>query len=152
LVFSPAATSLQERLIVINWWLNLTKEEQDAIWNKLNKYFYAPNVSAELLNQYDPKKPNAIGVADTLDLQKTRVKESHSDAIVNKKTKPKCHGDPPATNAQLSDCAIQESEMHVQKGLLKSFNQTHCTAKNEHQITARFEPMYSTVSTAFTPS
>ena len=70
LVFGPAATSLQERLIVINWWLNLTKEEQDAVWKKLNKYFCAPNVSAELLNQYDPKKPKAIGMADTLELRK----------------------------------------------------------------------------------
>jgi hypothetical protein len=71
LEFGPAVSLLPDKIIVINWWLNLTKEQQKATWEMLKVYFLRPTVSAELINQYNPNDPKVQGV---LDKQPLRVK------------------------------------------------------------------------------
>ena len=57
LVFGPAATSMRERLIIINWWLNMTHEEQKNAWANIKKHFLAPTNSTYLMPQRDESNP-----------------------------------------------------------------------------------------------
>jgi hypothetical protein len=65
LEFGPAALSLSKRLIVINWWLNLTREQQEATWERLKLYFLHPTVLAEQINQCNPPNdPKVKGILE----------------------------------------------------------------------------------------
>lgn len=153
LTFGPAATCVRERLIVVNWWLNLSKDEQEAVWESVRRLFFHPTVSADLLNPVNPNDPKAVGSADKMPLRKKRLQESQSyDRVHGEKKKRKHRGDYPKTNPQLRDYAVHEPEANIQKNILTSMERTRIVPENEANVSARWEPMYSTTSTAFSPS
>jgi hypothetical protein len=69
LAFGPAGTSLRERLIVVNWYLNLSDDERKAVWDNVKVRFITPTKSPKLFNEYDPANPKAIGIGDTVALR-----------------------------------------------------------------------------------
>lgn len=149
LVFGPAKASLHERLIVVNYWLNLTKKKQDNKWKEISRLFARPNKSAELLWQYDERNPRAVGIFDGAELRQTRAESSHSNQVLNGSKERKKRTQPPVTNAQLRDWVVKESEDQTQKQMLKMIKRSR---PNENvQLDGYFEPSLLTVSTVYTP-
>jgi hypothetical protein len=151
LVFGPAASSLCERLIIINCWLNLAKDQQKVTWKMLKTYFLRPTVSAELLNQYNPDDPKVQGILDNRMLRVKRVEGSQSHKLVHGGNKQKKWGDPAWTNSQLRDLAVRFPEANIQVNLLAAISCSQITAKHSANIGAKYEPILTTVSTAYTP-
>ena len=109
-------------------------------------------MSSELLNQYNPEAPRAIGVGDSRQLREQRVQNSHSQSRVDGgNVKRKRREDSPRTNAQLRDYAVREPESRMQVLLHNTMHRSRITPDNEASVHARFEPVLTTTSTAFTP-
>jgi hypothetical protein len=70
LAFGPVGTLLCKWLIVVNWYLNLSDDEQKAVWDNVKVRFITPMKSPKLFNEYDPENPKAIGIRDTVALCK----------------------------------------------------------------------------------
>jgi hypothetical protein len=118
--FGPAQTCLRERMIVVNWWLNLDRDEQAAKLADVAKLFKEPRVSAQLWNNYDPSKPKAIGVFDDCDLRMERAEDMiHSNHILHGGKEWRQFAHAPVTNAQLRDKAIRLPEAEAQQNLKK---------------------------------
>lgn len=74
---------VHERMILVNWWIQLNGKEQDTKWEFYNKIFLSPRTSPNLMNRYDCRNPKAIGRLDSLVLREKRVKESHSYVLLH---------------------------------------------------------------------
>ena len=135
------------------WWLNLSKEEQKRKMELLRVCFARPSKPAELLNKYDPQKPKAVSSGDKLHLRQQRAHESRSYSLLEgNQKKRKSRDDYPHTNAQLHDVAVQAPEAKVQTALLTTMHRSRINSENESDVRAHYEPLFSTTSTAYTPS
>lgn len=144
--------SVRERLIVINEWLNMSKEKQKEANAQFSRLFVTPSKSAELSIQYDPENPKAIGRADKLELRKTKAQEMHSGKLLDSKKRRVSCSDAPKSNAQLRDTTVKLPESRAQVNLQQMIHRTRKTDENESNVTANFEPVLSTSSTAYSPA
>lgn len=153
LVFGPAATSLRERLIVINWWLNLSKKEQkDVTASVIRRRFLRPSKSSELILSADPNNPKAIGSADTQELREEHTKTTHAHKLLKGgPMKRQKVNDLPKTNAQLRDLAVRVPEARALCEMQSAIRRSSVTDENSDTVRAHYEPVMTTVSTAYTP-
>ena len=138
--------SLREVLIIINYWLNLTKEEQKEKWNALRMLFVEPRRSSKRLHRYNPEKPQAVGIFDEQRFRKQRVLESASNATINGPKSRKLVKDPVVSNAQLRDWMVKRGEERLQCAL-----RTTSERSSFNHERAFFEPIVLTASTVYTP-
>ena len=139
--------SLHEVLIVVNYWLNLTKDEQKAKWVAIRTMFVEPRRSSKLLHVYDPEKPQAVGIFDEQRFREQRVLQSASHAIINASKARRFVSDKVTTNPQLRDWLVQRGEERMQQALATTSERSEF----EH-ATAFFEPIIMTTSTVYTPT
>lgn len=110
-----STSTLRERLIVINWWINLSHVEQQAKRDFLKTKFEKPSVSAIRIYEYDRSNPNYIGVADSLALRGKAASNSRSYQIVSGGTKRKSASAPARSNRQVRDMAVKSQQATTER-------------------------------------
>ena len=152
LAFGSAGTSLRERLIVVNWYLNLSDDERKAVWDNVKVRFITPTKSPKLFNEYDPANPKAIGIGDTVALREERAKQTRSYKVLAGGPRVrKSVNHSPQTNAQLRDAHVKEPEARAQQYLARTIKRSRVTEGNKENVKAHYEPVLTTTSTAFSP-
>jgi hypothetical protein len=144
--------ALRERLIVINWYLNLSDDEQKAVWDNVKVHFITPMKLPKLFNEYDPANPKAIGIGDTVALREERAKQTRSYKVLASGPRVRKSADhSPQMNAQLRDAHVKEPKARAQQYLARTIKRSCVTEGNKENVKAHYEPMLMTTSTAFSP-
>jgi hypothetical protein len=146
LAFVPVGTLLCKQLIVINWYLNLSDDEQKAVWDNVKVHFITPMKSPKLFNEYDLANPKAIGIGDTGALRKEQAKQTCSyKVLAGGPCVRKSANHSPQTNAQLHDAHVKEPKARAQQYLART---SKCKG-NKENVKAHYEPVLMTTSNAF---
>lgn len=82
--YGAARIPLRERMIVVNWWLQLTADFQRSKMRFLKTQFLFTRQSGQLSNQYDAAHPKATGIFDTDALRRRHVLESASHQCLSR--------------------------------------------------------------------
>jgi hypothetical protein len=143
--------TLEDRLIVINWWIQLTDEERKNYAKRYLTEFEHPNTSCRLKDKYDPLNPSLVGIMDTRDVREQAIRESASFQIANKSEKRKAK-DSATSNAHLRDIFSRTAELNTQKKFKKLAGHTEVKEDDRQKVTAVYVPLLLTYSTATTPT
>jgi hypothetical protein len=122
------AKTLSDRMIVINWWCNLTAEQQAEQKEQLSKSFKRPTVSASpqclRVSAAGAKEaeergilPRAVSLFDNDTLKASFVDASRSANILSNRGKHRASNDAPVTYRQVHDRSTRRRVDTFQKAL-----------------------------------
>ena len=145
------ATTLTERLIVVNWWMNLTHEEQKEKYAFLKTKFDRPRASTARVYEYNRDDPQYQGVADDLELRKKAAEESRSWEIVEGGINRKSASAPARSNRQVRDRAVRNQQAVVERETRRLCDRSAVDPLFADQITGYMHPMTTIVRNVATP-
>ncbi len=112
--------TVEDRLIIINWCVQLSSQQQKDRWIVYKKDFAKPTVSAEIKVAFNPRLPRLAGALDQAPQRQECLERSQSLQAANKKQKRKAT-DTVATDSQMRDQHTQGAENKVTK--ISNFNE-----------------------------
>jgi hypothetical protein len=145
-------TTVEDRLILINVWCQLSEEEHKEFWVVYKNDFVRPTKSCERNVLFDPTNPRLIGALDDQELRDAAVVHTESNQVVETNKSQKRDKDGiPLTNSQMRDAYVRTTEGTVDRALKKLHSQTSVGEENQGSATAQYEPVLITFSDAVTP-
>jgi len=145
------ATELHERLIVVNWWLNLNHDSQKEKYAFLKTKFDRPRASTIRTYEYNKDDPRYQGVADNLELRKKAAKESRSWEILEGGRKRKSQSAAARTDRQVRDRSVLHQQDMVEKNFRQLCNRSAVDPSVADQVNGFMHPMTSLLYNVATP-
>jgi len=143
--------TLNDRLIVVNWWLQLSHEQQKQRWAVFKEKFCQPRTSATRKYEYNKLDPRYRGVADNEVIRSGHAKNSRSYEIVHGGVKRKHAFDPAKSNSQVRDSAVKKQQCMIQRQLKLLMKRSSPDPSVEDQVTGYYNPMFITVTNVLSP-
>ena len=146
-----SAQTLRERLIVINWWLNLSKDEQKAKKAFLKEKFERPGASTKWIYEYDSNNNRYTGIADSLDKRQRHADNSRSHEILHGGTRRTSAYAPAKSDRQLRDNAVRTQQAVVERSTRELCNWTAVDTEHADNVRGYFHPMSMHLHNIFSP-
>ena len=145
------APTLPGRLIVINWWLNLSHDKQKEKWAFLKTKFERPRVSTVRNYEYNEVDPMYRGVADGQELRSGAAKKSRSWEIVFGGEKRTSAFAPAKSSRQVRDKAVRVQQAVVERATRQLCERTSVDKKVAGSVKGFFHPVSSMFTNVPTP-